>query len=56
MKKRNPPRNIHLLSIYEELIRHVDKFQLISFQHIYLERNEQAYELAKIGLPQIDGM
>ena len=47
MKKRNP-RNIYLLTIYEDMVKVAYRFQFISFYHIYYEINEHVDQVSKM--------
>ena len=53
---RKPPQNILLKPIYEDIIRRLSLFDVVTFHHIYRAHNMIADQLSKMGLLLMDGL
>ena len=55
LRQRRPLRSLHVVEIYEEVIKLYDKYLDIMFSHIYQEINSRADHLSKVCLRMTEG-
>ena len=56
MSNKRRPNNIFLVPIFEDIVRLLDCFHIVSFQHVYHERNMEADHISKKGLSIDEGI